>query len=71
MSGNVIVFMARVLVLVKQRRRCPGAMKILPKAARDLTNTELSKDSIGKMLVDALRYARYNCASYEKDHCPR
>ena len=45
-------------------------MAILPKAAGKLTNVELSKYLFGNMLVEALRYARYNCASYEEDRVP-
>lgn len=49
MSGNVIVFVARVLISVKQRRRCAGAMKIVPKAAEGLINAEIPKVLIRKM----------------------
>ena len=70
MSGNVTVFVSRDPIWVKQRGRCARAMAILPKAAGKLTNVELSKYLFGNMLVEALRYARYNCASYEEDRVP-
>jgi hypothetical protein len=70
-SENMIAFVARMPLLVKHWRRCEGAERILPKATKRLTNVTMPTKLDWEDAGDALRYARNNCASYEKGRRPR